>query len=92
MKIVSVEAYPVKLTLEEPFTIAYSTIDHTINYFLRVETNSNIVGYGCSAYDEEVTGENSVTLKRDLNDVAIPLLLNKDPLSYQSLIKEVKKN
>jgi L-alanine-DL-glutamate epimerase-like enolase superfamily enzyme len=92
MKIVSVEAYPVKLTLQEPFTIAYSTIDHTINYFLRVETNSNIVGYGCSAYDEEVTGENSVTLKRDLNDVAIPLLLNKDPLSYQSLIKEVKKN
>jgi len=92
MKIVSVEAYPVKLTLEEPFTIAYSTIDHTVNYFLRVETNSNIVGYGCSAYDEEVTGENEQSLKQDLNDVAIPLLLCKDPLSYHSLIKEVKKN
>jgi len=74
MKIVRCEAWKLKLDLEEPFSIAYSTVDHTYNWFLRVETDSGLSGFGCSAYDEEVTGENEITIGSALNDLVIPLL------------------
>ncbi len=86
MKITKCEVWPVTLTLEEPFTIAYSTMQHAVNYFVRIDTDSGISGFGCSAYDEEVTGENEHTINRALNDIAVPLLIGEDPLSLGSLL------
>ena len=85
MKILRCEAWPVKLDLEEPFAIAYSTVDYAVNWFLRVETDAGITGYGCSAHDEEVTGENEKTLETALKDIVIPLLIGQD-LNYLSHI------
>ncbi|NCB02329.1 MAG: dipeptide epimerase [Spirochaetia bacterium] len=86
MKITACSAWPVTLTLEEPFTIAYSTTEKVVNYFLKIETDSGITGFGCSAFDEEVTGENEESVKNALNDIAIPLLLGLDPLSYSDIL------
>ncbi len=80
MKITRCEAWPLRLTLSEPFAIAYSTIDHTTNVFLRIETDGGVTGFGCAAHDEEVTGETAETVERALRDVAIPQLLGEDPL------------
>lgn len=78
MKIRRCEVWKLRLDLEEPFTIAYSTVDHTFNWFLRIDTDSGISGFGCSAYDEEVTGENEDTIGTALNNTVIPLLQGRD--------------
>ncbi len=87
MKITRCEAWKLRLDLEEPFSIAYSTVDHTFNWFLRIETDSGLSGFGCSAYDEEVTGENEKTIGTALNDRVIPLLQGSD-LDYVGRIFE----
>ncbi len=89
MKIINCEVWPVTLTLEEPFTIAYSTMETAINYFIRIDTDAGISGFGCSAFDEEVTGENEHTVDRALRDVAVPMLLGEDPLSYGALLERL---
>jgi len=89
MKIIACEVWPVTLTLEEPFTIAYSTTEQVVNYFIRIDTDAGISGFGCSAYDEEVTGENEYTVGRALNDVAVPLLVGEDPLCYADILSRL---
>ncbi len=90
MKISHCEAWPYKLELEEPFTIAYSSIDHTVNVFLRIETDRGLVGYGVGAHDEEVTGENEETILAAINDIAIPFLEGRDPAYIPRIITELE--
>ena len=90
MKITRCDAWPYKLELEEPFTIAYSSIDHTVNVFLRIETDRGIIGCGVGAHDEEVTGENGETILAALNDIAIPFLKGRDPVYIPRIITELE--
>jgi L-alanine-DL-glutamate epimerase-like enolase superfamily enzyme len=57
MKITSIQAIPIDLKLAEPYTIAYETVTHATNIFLKIETNTGLVGFGCAAPDLPVTGE-----------------------------------
>lgn len=91
MKITKVEAWQADLKLEEPYSIAYETYDRVINIFLRIETDSGIIGYGCAAPDEHVTGETENTVLVALSDVAIPILTGADPLRFVMLLEELKK-
>jgi L-alanine-DL-glutamate epimerase-like enolase superfamily enzyme len=91
MKITKVEAWQADLKLEEPYSIAYETYDRVINIFLRIETDSGIIGYGCAAPDEHVTGETEYTVLAALNDVALPILTGADPLRFVMLLEELKK-
>jgi L-Ala-D/L-Glu epimerase len=90
MKITRCEAWPYKLELEEPFTIAYSSIDHTVSVFLRIETDCGLVGYGVGAHDEEVTGENGDTILAALNDIAIPSLKGRDPAYIPRIVTDLE--
>jgi len=90
MKITRCEAWPVRLDLEEPFTIAYMTVDHAVNWFLRVETDTGICGYGCSAHDEEVTGENKETLREALNGIVIPILQGQNLDYLERILTELQ--
>ncbi|HDQ14961.1 MAG TPA: dipeptide epimerase [Sediminispirochaeta sp.] len=89
MRIERCEAWPVELDLAEPFSIAYSTIDSTVNYFLRLETDRGLLGYGCAAPDEEVTGENAASIRQALNEVAIPILRSADLRYTSRLLSEI---
>jgi len=91
MKITKVEAWQADLKLEEPYTIAYETYDRVINIFLRIETDSGIIGYGCAAPDEHVTCETETSVLAALNDVAIPILTGADPLRFVMLLEQLKK-
>ena len=64
----------------EPYTITYEKIEVTTNIFLRLETNTGIVGYGCAAPDKQVTGETPQTVLKIFSDVIDPLLKQSDPL------------
>ena len=66
MKITTIEAGKVTFKLSEPYTIAYETVEMAENVFVRIETDGDLVGFGCAAPDEPVTGE---TVAESLKDV-----------------------
>ncbi|WP_400071163.1 mandelate racemase/muconate lactonizing enzyme family protein [Zobellia russellii] len=91
MRITNVSYERLDLKLSEPYTIAYETIDDTVNFILKIETDSAIVGYGCSAPDKIVTGEHPKEVETALKEVIIPFLKGKDPFMYAYVLKELKK-
>lgn len=90
MKITRVEAWPVEMRLSEPYTIAYETVSSTTNIFLRVETDSSIVGFGVSAPDEVITGETPQSVLYSLSNIAAPLLDRSDPLRLAQRVEQVR--
>lgn len=90
MKIINVSYQRLDLKLSEPYTIAYETISKTTNFILKVETDSKIVGYGCSAPDVPVTSETPAQVEEAINDIIIPFLKRKNPYTYALLLAEIK--
>jgi L-alanine-DL-glutamate epimerase-like enolase superfamily enzyme len=90
MKITRVEAWPVTMRLEEPYTIAYETVETATNVFVRIETNSGVVGFGCAAPDEHVTGETVDGVLQNLNNSVKQSLSNSDPLRPAMLLERLK--
>jgi L-alanine-DL-glutamate epimerase-like enolase superfamily enzyme len=90
MKISRIEVWPVEMKLAVPYTIAYETVDQVTNVFLRVETNTGLVGFGCAAPDLPVTGETPETVITALEQVITPILLNSDPLRRTRLLDRIK--
>jgi len=89
MKITGISAWPVSMRLAEPYTIAYETVYETTNIFLRVEMNQGIVGHGCAAPDEQVTGERPESVLKSLNDVVGPSIKGSDPLRPVMLLEKL---
>jgi L-alanine-DL-glutamate epimerase-like enolase superfamily enzyme len=77
MRIVRAEAIPVELQLKEPFVIANETIEVADNVFIRLETETGIVGWGCSTPDA-VTSETKETVLRNF-EVAKRFVIGCDP-------------
>ncbi|MCB9249707.1 MAG: dipeptide epimerase [Ignavibacteriales bacterium] len=82
MKIASIETWSHKMKLSSPYTIAYETIDSTVNVFTKITTNKGTVGFGCAAPDLEVTGETEESVITSCNDIIEPLLKGSDALRY----------
>lgn len=80
MKITRLDAWPVALPLREPYVIAYETVSAATNVFLRLETDTGLVAFGCAAPDREITGESAADVLATLRDVVEPTLLGEDPL------------
>lgn len=90
MKISSITAASVDLNLAEPYTIAYETVSHATNVFLKVETNTGLTGYGCAAPDLEVTGETSDSVLKSVNEIIEPKLKGVDPLRLAYQLNKIK--
>jgi L-alanine-DL-glutamate epimerase-like enolase superfamily enzyme len=90
VKITTLEAWPVRMRLAEPYTIAYETIERTDNVFLRVETSGGITGFGCAAPDKSVTGETSHSVLQAFAAVIEPQLRNTDPLRIAYRLEKLK--
>ena len=90
MKITNISYERLDLKLSIPYTIAYETIDNTVNFILKVETDSTIVGYGCAAPDKIVTGEHPIDVEKALKNTIVPYLKDKDPFTYASILMELK--
>lgn len=91
MKIITIEAWEVKMKLKEPYTIAYETISSADNVFLRIETDKGITGYGCAAPDLQVTGETPQSVLTAAEDIIKPLINRSDPLRTAFLLERLKK-
>jgi len=92
MKISRLQAWPVKMGLTDPYTIAYETIESTTNIFLRIETSTGILGHGCAAPDLEVTGETPDSVLSAFREIIEPGLKGTDPLRSALLLERLKPN
>jgi len=92
MKITHLETWPVTMKLAEPYTIAYETVDRTTNIFLRIETRSGIVGYGCAAPDLEVTGETPEDVMDACRQIVIPACKGSDALRPVMLLERIRRH
>ncbi len=91
MKITGLDAWPLTMRLSEPYTIAYETVQAATNIFIRIKTDGGMVGYGCAAPDEEVTGETPQSASDCIDSVIRHQLRGKDPLRYRALLEEIRK-
>lgn len=90
MQIVRVEVYRHSMKLAVPYTIAYQTVDSTENIFVKVVTDSRLVGMGVAAPDKDVTGETALDVFNVLQDVGAGLLVGQDPLRAAYLMESVR--
>jgi L-alanine-DL-glutamate epimerase-like enolase superfamily enzyme len=92
MKITNISTRVVEMKLQEPYAIAYETIDSATNVFLSIGTDSGITGFGCAAPDLEITGETTDSVLRIINEVAAPFLKGRDPLRIIMLLEQLRKS
>lgn len=79
------------MDLREPYAIAYETVDHCTNLFLKAVTDNGLTGWGCAAPDNVVTGETPESVLFFFNEYIEPLLKGSDPWRYIYLLEEAKK-
>ena len=84
MKIISATATPVELPLKEPFVIANETVDSAENVFIRLETDTGLIGWGCATPDS-VTNETNETVMKIFNSTLRDILLNHDPIRIHAI-------
>jgi L-alanine-DL-glutamate epimerase-like enolase superfamily enzyme len=90
MKITRVEAWPVTMRLEQPYSIAYDSVDRVTNVFIRVDTDVGLRGHGCAAPDPFVTGETAEDVLQALREVADPVIVGSDPLRHEVLMEQLR--
>jgi L-alanine-DL-glutamate epimerase-like enolase superfamily enzyme len=90
MRITQIEAWPVTMKLAEPYVIAYETVSSATNVFLRIETSTGLVGYGCAAPDLEVTGETPQMVMEACANWIIPAFKGGDPLRGIMLMERIR--
>ncbi len=78
MKIKTVTLIPTDLKLKEPFSIANETVDIGENVFIKIDTDSEIIGWGCATPDS-VTSETKETVVKNYNDIIKDILIGEDP-------------
>ncbi len=90
MKIIRADVWEVRIALEEPYAIAYSSVEDAVNVFLRLETSTGVVGYGCANPDEHVTGETPLSVRTSLHEACQGILHGADPLRLNWILAELE--
>jgi len=92
MRLTRMETWKTRLRLSEPYTIAYETVDRVDTVFIRLETSSGLVGFGCSSPDLQVTGETAESVMDRFDTIANPLLNKADPLRIALHMDKIREN
>ncbi|UDY35397.1 mandelate racemase/muconate lactonizing enzyme family protein [Dermatobacter hominis] len=74
----SLEVFPLRLRLREPFAVAYATVEHSETVLVRLTTEDGLVGWGEATPDEHVTGETYADSLRALREVLAPAVVGED--------------
>lgn len=90
MKITSVEYFRVDMPLAIPYTIAYETVSKTSNIILKINTDTGITGWGCSAPDIEVTHESPEDVINGIEQTVIGLLQGENPFQIARVNHQLK--
>lgn len=90
MKIKNITAYPTELDLNEPFVISNETVESGMNIFIKIETDSDIIGWGCSTPDI-VTNEDTSTVLKGLESIK-KIIIDKDPIRINYINDLIEQN
>ncbi|MBZ0267023.1 dipeptide epimerase [bacterium] len=89
MRITSIDFTAVDMALAAPYAISYETVDSATNVFLRLGTSSGLVGWGCAAPDQAVTGETPDSVLARFRDVVEPSLHGRNALARVRLLTDL---
>lgn len=84
----SLEVFPLRLRLREPFAVAYATVDTSDTVLVRLTTEDGTEGWGEATPDEHVTGETYATALAALRDVLAPAVVGADVERLDALVGE----
>ncbi len=90
MKITRVEVWAVRMPLRTPYTIAFQTVNETVNIFCRVETVDGLNGYGCAAPDPDITFEEPAEVERQMKGAGTDTLVGADALRTALLVEQLE--
>lgn len=90
MKITHLECWLVEMPLIEPYDIAYGTIAHSVNAFVKISTDAGITGWGCAAPDFAVTGETPQSILHDFKQTIEPWLKGVNPFRTALIDRELQ--
>jgi L-alanine-DL-glutamate epimerase-like enolase superfamily enzyme len=91
MKITRVEAGEVRLTLAEPYEIAYESVREVSNVFVRIETDREFVGFGCAAPNRAITGETADSVLMAIRETVEPAIRGSDALRPAMLLERLRR-
>ena len=91
MRITRIETRTISMRLAEAYVIAYEAVESARNVLVRVETDDGVVGFGCAAPDQPVTGETAETVEAAISNVVEPVLRGCDPVRWSAALEEAKR-
>jgi len=88
VKITKITVYKADIPLKAPFRIALATLETAPNFFLRIETDEGLVGWGEGSPFPAIVGEPQATCLAAAKELA-QLLVGKDPLAIEDRLAEL---
>jgi L-Ala-D/L-Glu epimerase len=92
MKITDITCSALRMSLVEPYTVAFDTVDHCTNVFLRIVTSNGLTGWGCAAPDPIINGETEETVLESFQKFIEPALKGNDPTRYAYILEELRRS
>lgn len=85
MKITEIEIFAIQLPLIQPFIISYERYDSMPSIIVKLTTDTGIIGYGESVFDEHITGETWDSTYALLRTKLAPAMIGENPLHMERL-------
>jgi len=76
--------------LRHPSIVAYGGVETAPNIIVRIRLENGMIGLGCAAPDDQVTGETAETVERTLRERFCPLLAGRDPRRIEEIWHELR--
>ncbi len=88
MKITRITIYKADIPLTAPFRIALATLKTAPNFFLKIDTDAGLSGWGEGSPFPAIVGETQATCLAAARELA-QLLVGKDPLAIEARLAEL---
>lgn len=92
MKITSIQTGIMSLTLKKPFKTAVRTVDSIADVVIKIETDSDVVGFGEAPPTGKITGDTSGAILGAIEDHIRPSLIGRDGDDLEGNLKVLQES
>ncbi len=90
MKIMSVEAFPIRVPLVKPIVMSHITVHQSDNVLVKVTTDDGVVGWGEGVEATDLTGETQASIRSAIEFIGAQIV-GEDPMRRTSLWADMNK-